>query len=277
MSQTIDQAFIKQFESEVHTAYQRMGSKLRGSVRTVTGVTGSTVRFPKIGKGAAVTKDRHGIITPMNVEHTYVEVTLEDYYAGDWYDKLDGLKTNIDERAALANAGAFALGRKTDDLIIDALEATTTYVGDYSTGLTKNLLSSAIETLNSNDVPDDGQRFGVLAPHAWEEFLNISEVKSSDFVGDQYPWLNGSDAKRWRNVVWSQHSGLPVASTDDRDCYLYHRSAVGHAIAAEIMSDFTWHGDRAAWFINNMMSQKAVLIDTLGVVEIRVDDNTALS
>lgn len=277
MSLTIDQAFIKQYESEVHTAYQRMGTKLRGSVRTVTSVTGSSVRFQKVGKGTAVTKDRHGVITPMNVEHNYVDVTLEDYYAGDWYDKLDGLKTNIDERSVLVNAGAYALGRKTDDLIIDAMEATTTYVGDYSTGLTKNLLSSAIETLNNADVPDDGQRFGVLAAHAWEEFLNIAEVKSADYVGNQYPWLQGTEARRWRGVVWTMHTGLPVANTDDRDCYLYHKSSVGHAIGADVMTDMTWHGDRAAWFINNMMSQKAVLIDTLGVVEIRVDDNTALS
>ena len=35
MANTIDTAFIRQFESEVHLAYQRMGSKLRNTVRTV--------------------------------------------------------------------------------------------------------------------------------------------------------------------------------------------------------------------------------------------------
>ena len=34
MANTIDQAFIKQFETEVHMAYQRMGSKLRNTVRS---------------------------------------------------------------------------------------------------------------------------------------------------------------------------------------------------------------------------------------------------
>lgn len=47
MANTIDVAFIKQFESEVHMAYQRMGSKLRNTVRTVGNVAGSTVRFQK--------------------------------------------------------------------------------------------------------------------------------------------------------------------------------------------------------------------------------------
>ena len=39
-----------------------------------------------------------------------------------------------------------------------------------------------------------------------------------------------------------------------------------------MQSDITWHGDRAAWFVNNMMSQGACLIDAAGVVRIKVTD-----
>ena len=46
MANTIDVAFIKQFESEVHMAYQRMGSKLKNTIRN-TQVSGNTVRFKK--------------------------------------------------------------------------------------------------------------------------------------------------------------------------------------------------------------------------------------
>ena len=66
----------------------------------------------------------------MNVDHSTVEAQLVDFYAGDWIDRLDELKTNIDERQVLANAGAFALGRKTDELIIQALSTATQSVGD---------------------------------------------------------------------------------------------------------------------------------------------------
>ena len=37
---SIDVAFTKQFESEVHLAYQRMGSKLLNTVRRKTNVVG---------------------------------------------------------------------------------------------------------------------------------------------------------------------------------------------------------------------------------------------
>ncbi len=123
MANTIDQAFITQFESDVHLAYQRMGSKLRNTVRQASGVTGSTVKFQKIGKGAANTKSRNGDVTGMEVAHTNVTATLTDHYAPEYIDKLDELKTNIDERQAVAQSAAYALGRKTDELIIAALDA----------------------------------------------------------------------------------------------------------------------------------------------------------
>jgi hypothetical protein len=112
VSTTIDQAFIKQFEEEVHQAYQRMGSKLRNTVRMKNGVRGSSTVFQKVGKGSAATKARHGKVPVMNVDHTPVECQLLDFYAGDWVDHLDELKTNIDERQVLANAGASLLAAR---------------------------------------------------------------------------------------------------------------------------------------------------------------------
>ena len=99
MANTIDTAFIKQFESDVHMAYQRMGSKLRNTVRTVGNVAGNVVRFQKIGTGSASTKSRNGMVTPMELAHTNVEATMSDFYAAEYIDKLDELKSsrNISE------------------------------------------------------------------------------------------------------------------------------------------------------------------------------------
>ena len=62
MSTSISTAFIKQFEAEVHMAYQRMGSKLRNTIRQVNNVKGSQARFQKVGTGSAVSKSRHAQI-----------------------------------------------------------------------------------------------------------------------------------------------------------------------------------------------------------------------
>jgi len=123
MSTSISTAFIKQFEAEVHMAYQRMGSKLANTVRQTKNVKGSQARFQKVGKGTAVTKNRHAEVPTMDIAHSTVDVTLADFYASDYVDTLDELKTNIDERQVLAQSAAAALGRQTDQLIIDVLDA----------------------------------------------------------------------------------------------------------------------------------------------------------
>ena len=275
MSMSVDQVFIKQFEADVHLAYQQMGTKLRSTIRSKTGVVGTSTTFQKIGKGIASTKSRHGIVPVMNLNHTPVECTLQDYYAGDWIDALDELKTNVDERRVVASAGAYALGRKTDELIIAAMNTATQYVGDYSTGLTKALIMSAIEKLNTNDVPDDGRRYAVVGVHQWNELLALDEFVSADYVGGSTPLVDGCESRKWLGINWILCNALPLASGDDRDCFIYHASSIGHACGQEVKTDITWHGERATHFISNSMSQGAVLIDAEGIVRIKCDDDAA--
>lgn len=267
MSTLITQAFVKQFEAEVFQAYQRMGSKLRGTVRNKSGVIGASTIFQKVGKGIASTKSRHGNVPVMNLDHSNVEVTLSDYYAGDWVDKLDELKVNIDERQVIANAGAYALGRKTDDLIITALATTTNSIASASVGLTLDKVQTALETLGANEVPDDGDRYAVVGWSQWSDLLALKEFASADYVGpDQLPFA-GTQAKRWLGALWMPHSALPV-SAGTCTCFWYHKSAIGHAIGADVQTDITWNGPKAAHFVNNMMSQGVGMIDDHGVVAI---------
>ncbi len=268
MSTTVEQSFIKHFQAEVHLQYQQMGSKLRNTVRTKDNVVGSSTTFQKVGKGTASTKARHGKVPVMNVDHTPVEVTLADYYAGDWVDKLDELKTNINEQQVVAKAGAYALGRKTDELIIAQLDTSTNYALDGTTALTKTKVLLAFEMLGEADVPDDGERFAVVGWKQWSDLLGIEEFANADYVGDdQLPW-KGTQAKRWLGTLWIPHSSLTKTGTV-RFCYWYHRTAIGHAIGSDVKTDITWHGDRAANFINNMMSQGAGLVDPAGIVSMR--------
>lgn len=274
MSGTIDQAFVKQFQAEVHEAYQRQGSRLRAAVRSKSGVKGASTVFQRVGRGTAAAKARNGIVPVMNLHFSAVECFLQDHYAGDWIDRFDDLKTNINEMQVLANTGAYALGRRTDELIIAALDGATSEAVGTGAGLTDNdgltraKVLLAFERLGQADVPDDNQRYAVVGWRQWSELLTIQEFANSSFVGDEdLPW-KGSQAKRWLGATWIPHSGL-TQSGPLRFCYFFHKTAIGHAAASEIITDVTWHGDRAAHFVNSMMSQGAVLIDNTGVVRMR--------
>lgn len=273
MSTTLNVAFVKQFEKEIHEAYQRLGSKLKGTVRQASNVKGSSTVFQKVGKGVASTKSTHGMVPVMNASYSSVECMLADYYAGDWIDRLDELKINHDERAVIANAGAYALGRKTDELIINALSAASTLtIADGNIGLTRDKVLKAFELLGKADVPDDGQRFAVVGWQQWSELLKIAEFASSEFIGaDDLPY-KGTQAKRWLGTTWIAHSGLPIDGNDIRKCFWFHKNAIGHASGSDVQTDVSWHGDRAAHFVNNMMSQGAVLIDGNGVAVINCDE-----
>lgn len=271
MSTSVELSFVKQFQTDVHHAYQRMGSKLRPLVRNQNNVRAATVVFQKVGKGAASTKARHGQVPVMNIDHEPVECTLADYYAGDWVDKLDEIKLNRDERQVIVNAGAYALGRKTDELTIAELDTSTNFAGADTDGLTKAKVLTAFELLGNADVPDDQQRYAVVGWKQWSELLGIEEFANADYVGDDdLPW-KGAQAKRWLGTLWLPHSGL-TKTGDVRFCHWFHKTAIGHASGHEVKSDITWHGDRAAFFVSNMMSQGACLIDPEGVVTMRCDE-----
>lgn len=272
MAMDVSDAFIKQFESEVHMSYQRQGSKLRSTVRNKTVTNAKSTTFQKAGEGVATTKARHAEVTIMNITHSNVECTLADYFASDLCDTMDELKTNIDERMVLAMSGAWALGRKTDELITDILDTTSNTVALGAAGMTKAKAFSAFETLGENDVPDDGRRYGVVGVKQWTELLNITEFTSADYVGSDVPLARGLVGKNWMGINWFPFSGLPVDGSSDRKCFVYHTSGVGFASGKDITTEINYVPEKVSHLITSMMSQGSVMIDDEAVVEILCDE-----
>jgi len=269
MANTIDTAFIKQFETEVHMAYQRMGSKLRNTVRTAN-VTGSTVRFQKIGTAEATTKSRNGNVTPMELAHTNVEATMADFYAAEYIDKLDELKININERQAVAQSAAAALGRKTDEILVTAMDAgaNSTQIGATGSAVSKADLLSLFETLGNADVPEDGQRYLAMSPSGFADLFNINEFASSDYVGPQnLPFAGGMTMKEF--LGFKIFSTSAVAGGKN---FSYHTSSVGLGVNADVQTEVNYIAEKVSHLATSMMSMGAVVIDSDGIYEV-LDNN----
>ena len=283
MAQSITQSFVKQYEREVHHVFQRQGGILRPTVRLKMGVIGKDTTFQVIGKGAATQKARHGVITPMNQDHTPVPCPLVDRYAGDWVDKLDETKINHDEREAIAKGGAWAIGRAIDNDIITELDTTSQSAVTYTytnVGTMRGSLITTLEALSANDVPNDGQRYVLLTPRAYSAAMAVPEFSSADFVNPQgRPFIDGMPFPQWRmwmGAFWTQHTGLPNVGLATAKGFAYHKTAVGYAMNPDITADITWHGDRAAHFVNHMFSGGACLIEDPGVIELDLDDTASI-
>ena len=269
MASTMDTAFIKQFESEVHMAYQRMGSKLKNTIRNQQ-VSGNVVRFQKIGAGTASTKSRNGNITPMELVHTNVEATLEDHYAAEYIDKLDELKINIDERQAVATSAAAALGRKTDELIYTAMDAgaNSTQIHDTSSAVEKADLLTLFETFGTANVPEDGQRYLAMHPKGFADLFLINEFASSDFVGEQnLPFAGGMTMKQFLGFNIFSTSAITAGKN-----IAYHQNAVGIGVNSEVSTEVNYIPEKVSHLTTSMMSMGAVVIDDNGVYEV-LDNN----
>lgn len=269
----ISNAFVVQYEAEVHLAYQQGGSRLRNTVRLKTGVVGASAKFTKIGKGAATQKTRNGSVVPMNVDHAQAEAFLQDWYAPDYVDKLDEYKINHDERKALSTSGGYAVGRKIDEIIIAAalanLPASQT-VGDGAATASLDACLEAFALLNEAETPDDGQRYALVGPHQWNTLLKIDQFAKSEYVGDSHPWLKGTESKRWLNTVWMLHTGLAKTGSGASaatKCLMYHKTALGLAENGQgVISEINYVPEKAAYLCNNMLSAGAAAIDQTGVV-----------
>ena len=295
MSTSIDTAFITSYEAKVHEVFQRKGSYLMDAVRKKTDVIGSTAVFQKIGKGVATTKARHGTITPMNQTHTAPSCTIADFYAGDYVDKLDESKTNINERDVLASGGAMALGRKVDDQITTILDTTTSTTISITVTNKANILATSLEFAEAawaNDVPNDGEVFAVISSRFWSQLMLVDQFMNSDYVrADGQAFVGGPDIgngkwKDWMGIKWKMQTGLPGAGTATSKSFIWHKSAVAYASAMaagniagnqNVAADITWHGDRAAHFVNHFMSGQACMIDDTGVIEGNIDDTAAIA
>lgn len=145
--------FANKHQADVYAAYLRMGSKLRNTVLVKNGVTGASANF--YCKGVPV------------------RCFVREHYAGDWVNALDEAQKHEDEARVLANAGAYALGRKTDNLIVDALANVSRCLEHYDTGLNIEKAITVIDEFKREDVPDDGDRFAIVGWKQWSELLQI--------------------------------------------------------------------------------------------------------
>jgi hypothetical protein len=261
---SVDVALISQFEAEVHDAYQRQGSLLRNLVRRSTQMPGKDVSFPIIGKGAAKRgRTRAGELQPMNVAHSGVKVTLIESNAPIYIDKFDQLRTNVDLRRGYVNASSGAIGRDSDQHIIDVLDGAT-----GGGAVSKNLsalavadLTGLVTRLGAKDVPVSADRVAVAVSWGvWGKLLTIQEFVNSQWVGpDAMPLKTPNiQGKIWAGATCK--------------CYAWDRESVGHGIGEDANTTVDWVATKKSYLANTSMTQGAVLIDDLGVERITINE-----
>jgi len=206
----------------------------------------------------------------MELAHTQVEATMEDFYAAEYIDKLDELKININERQAVAQSAAAALGRKTDELLYTAMDAgaNSTQIHDTGSALALADILSLFETFGTANIPEDGGRYLAMHPKGYADLFTITEFASSDFVGEQnLPFAGGMTMKEFMGFKVFSTSAITAGKN-----MAYHTSAVGLGINADVSTEINYVPEKVSHLATSMMSMGAKVIDDNGVYEV-LDNN----
>jgi len=280
MARSLTDNAIAQFDDIVKQAYQK-SSILRPFVRTKTGVVGATHQFPTFGKGLATPRLPQTDVIPMNVQQAHVIATLEDWNAPEYTDIFDQQKVNYSERAELATTIAMAIGRREDQLILDALSAAVTAGGIAGTVASAVMsvatLRETSKFFNKQAVPMS-ERNIIWSSDALEQLLGTTEATSSDFntvkalVNGE---INSFMGFKFHLIEDREEGGL-VLTGNNRFCFAFHggrRGSTGLAVGIDFRSTVDWIAEKTSWLSNGLFSAGSVVIDPLGIVSIIVDES----
>ena len=273
MAVGISSAFVQLFDAEVKQAYQGARA-LAGVTRERTNVEGNQVKFPKIGKGTATVRVPQTDVTPLNVTYSQVTATMSDFIAAEYSDIFQQSKVNFDERQELVQVVGGAIGRRMDQLVIDALNAASspstvaTSVGGAGTNMNLAKLLAAKKALDTKNVPAEG-RCMLIHANGLSALLDETELTSSDFATVKALSTGQLDTYlgfKFITLGDRDEGGLPLPST--RTCFAFHRDAIGLGISMNQRSEINYVAEKTSFLVSSMFSAGAVAIDDDGIVKI---------
>lgn len=276
MSNSLPSAAIASFDAQVKHAYQGSGM-IRPTVTLRTGIVGSTHRFPKMGKGTATVRVPQTDVTPMNVAHSNQTATLEDWNAAEYTDIFNQAAVNFDEKSELAKTIAMAIGRREDQLIIDALEASSTTltvsddIGGTNTGLNTAKMRRTKRLLDQQGAERGrGTRAFLVSAEGLEQLLGTTDATSSDY--NVVKALYDGEVQYWLGfeivmIEDRSEGGLTKVSTA-RSLFGFAKSAIGLAVGIDFRTEVNYIPEKTSWLANGLFKAGAVAIDALGIVEV---------
>ncbi len=226
-----------QFRNETIAAFEIGASILRETVTTEAVTKGNQAKFLVAGSGGAKARTRgvNGRIPARQNSNTQNTATLVE-----WHDKVEETGFNIfasqgDQRAIMQKGVVDVMNRQVNDDVIDLLNQGTVNTGAAAVA-SAAMVGNAKTKLQNAQVPWDGMITALITP-AFDEYLEqIDAYASADYVNlkaNENPnaWDNRAGTVRiWKGVKWIVYPDLPGNGTNAEKCFMYHKSAIGHAM-----------------------------------------------
>lgn len=241
-----DTAYQIQYRDEFIAGFEQHQSLLRDSVTTEVQVKGNQATFliADSGGAEAVTRGVDGLIPGRPDNLTQQTVTLTE-----WHDKPQRTGFNLfasqgDGRRIMQMTSMAVINRKINSQIInDALASATVNTGAAQIA-TMTLVAKAKAILGLAKVPNDGQIYAAVTPafmmylHMLKEFSSAEYVNKKPIDSGEAFWDDMPGYYQWLNVKWFEQPDLPGVGTSSESCFMYHKSALGHAAPGELIQTY---------------------------------------
>lgn len=274
-----DTAFQIQYRQEFIAAFEQHQSLLRETVTTEAVIKGQQAVFLVAGSGSAeaVSRGINGRIPARGDNLTQNTCTL-----AEWHDLVRKTGFNVfasqgNQRAIMQMTTMAVINRKIDKLIIDELNTGTVGVGSSAVP-TVSMFQNARVKLSNASVPWDSNVTLLCQPsfiaylEQAPEFANAQYVDLRPYAGDSPSWQDKPMAYRWRNSLIVEHPGLPGKGTSSEVSFLYHKTAIGHAVdTSGIQSPVGYDEEQDYSFARCTAYMGAKLLQNSGVVVITHD------
>jgi hypothetical protein len=276
-----DTAFQIQYRQEFIKAFEQHESLLRETVTTEAVIKGQQAIFLVAGSGGAtaVTRGVNGLIPARSDNNAQNTCTLQE-----WHDLVRKTGFNVfasqgNQRSIMQMTTMAVINRQIDFLIINALATGTVAIG--TTGVTPNvsLFQNGRVKLSNAFIPWDSNITFLCQPsflaylEQAPEFVNAQYVDLRPYADDDTPsWRDKPMAYRWRNALVVEHPYLPNKGTTSETSFLYHKSAVGHAIdTSGIQSPVGYDQEQDYSYARASAYMGALVLQNSGIVVITAD------
>jgi hypothetical protein len=274
-----DTAFQIQYRQEFIASFEQHQSLLRETVTTEAVIKGQQAVFLVAGSGGAeaVSRGINGRIPARGDSLTQNTATL-----AEWHDLVRKTGFNVfasqgNQRAIMQMSTMAVLNRKIDSLITTELATGSVAVGAGAVP-TVSMFQNARVKLSNASVPWDSNVTLLCQPsfiaylEQAPEFANAQYVDLRPYAGNTASWQDKPMAYRWRNSLIIEHPNLLGKGTTSEQSYLYHKSAIGHAIdSGGIQSPVGYDEEQDYSYARCSCYMGARLLQNSGVVVITHD------
>jgi len=278
-----DTAFQTQYSQEYIQGFEQRVSLLRETVTTKADIKGNTCVFlvADSGSATAVTRGINGRIPARADNQTQNSCVLQE-----WHDLVRKTGFNVtasqgDQRQMMQDSSMGVINRKIDDAVVTELATGTVGIGTAAVTIPNvSLFQNGRVKLSNASVPWDSRVTLLCQPsflaylEQAPEFANAQYIDLRPYKGtDENPsWEDKPMAYRWRNCKIVEHPNLPGKGTTSEKSFLYHQTAIGHAMAMETIEARAGYDEEQDYsWARTTVYMGARLLQNAGVVVMTAD------